>query len=355
MNILIAGICGFVGSTLARCLLERIEGLSISGIDNLMRPGSETNRGILKQLGVTVLHGDSRNASDVALLPGSDWVIDAAANPSVLAGVSGPGSSRQLVEHNLSGTVNLLEYCKSNTAGLILLSSSRVYSIKTLAELPLWAGSDAFSLDTSKPLPPGVSPDGISTSFSTQAPISLYGSTKLASEALAAEYGFAFGFPVWINRCGVLAGAGQFGTPDQGIFSYWVNAHLRRRPLRYIGFGGTGYQVRDAFHPRDLAALLHAQISSARSDGRRTYSVGGGPANAMSLAQLTGWCDTRFGKHRVEADDRPRQYDIPWMIMDSTDAASDFAWRPSLGLPDILEEIARHAEEHPQWLEVSGL
>jgi len=57
---------------------------------------------------------------------------------------------------------------------------------------------------------------------STQAPISLYGSTKLACEVLALECGEAFGFPVWVNRCGVLAGAGQFGTPDQGIFAFWV-------------------------------------------------------------------------------------------------------------------------------------
>jgi hypothetical protein len=40
---------------------------------------------------------------------------------------------------------------------------------------------------------------------------------------------------VWINLCRALAGAGQFGTPNQGIFSYLINAHLRRRPLRYTG------------------------------------------------------------------------------------------------------------------------
>ena len=83
--------------------------------------------------------------------------------------------------------------------------------------------------------------------FSTRAPISLYGSTKLAAEALALEYGDAFDFPVWINRCGVLAGAGQFGTPDQGIFSYWIHAHARRRPLRFIGFDGTGKQTGTCF------------------------------------------------------------------------------------------------------------
>lgn len=57
MKILITGICGFVGSALAECLLERHEGISVSGIDNLMRPGSETNRTRLHKLGVTFVTG----------------------------------------------------------------------------------------------------------------------------------------------------------------------------------------------------------------------------------------------------------------------------------------------------------
>ena len=137
--------------------------------------------------------------------------------------------------------------------------------------------------------------------FPPRAPVSLYGSTKLAAEAMALEYGEAFGFPVWINRCGVLAGAGQFGTPEQGIFAYWVNAHLRRRPLRYIGFDGAGKQVRDALHPRDLAALVDAQMRTTRAGGQRIYTAGGGPDNTMSLAQLTAWCDARFGAARAAA------------------------------------------------------
>ena len=61
--------------------------------------------------------------SDLEPLPGVDWVIDAAANPSVLAGVDGRTSSRQLVEHNLGGTVNLLEFCKLHRAGFTLAKS----------------------------------------------------------------------------------------------------------------------------------------------------------------------------------------------------------------------------------------
>src|ERR1035441_9663645 len=285
MRILITGICGFAGSAIVEALLERREGLSIAGIDNLHRPGSETNRLRLRKLGVKFVHGDIRAASDVESLPATDWVIDAAANPSVLAGLQGGFSSRQLFEHNLASIVNVLEYCKAHRAGVLLLSSNRVYSIPALVSLPLHYGPDAFELDASANLPPGASTRGIGVDFSTRAPVSLYGSTKLACEAVALEYGEAFGFPVWVDRCGVLAGQGQFGTPEQGIFAYWLNAHLRRRPLKYIGFDGAGKQVRDALHPRDLAALLDAQMRQDRTGGQRIYTAGGGAANAMSLMQ----------------------------------------------------------------------
>jgi CDP-paratose 2-epimerase len=354
MKLLITGVCGFVGSTLAATLLERMEGLSIVGVDNLMRPGSGTNRAWLRKLGVTFVHGDIRSASDVEALPDSDWVIDAAANPSVLAGIAGGGTSRQLLEHNLGSLFHVLEYCKRCRAGLAMLSSSRVYSIPALASLPLRDAGCRFELDAAGALPPGVSADGVTAEFSTRPPVSLYGSTKLAGEVLALEYGEAFGFPVWVNRCGVMAGAGQFGTADQGIFAFWVNAHLRRRALRYIGFDGQGKQVRDALHPRDLGALLEAQMRGGRSGGERIYTAGGGAANSMSLRELTAWCDGRFGAHGPAADVRPRPYDIPWIVMDNAGATRDFGWRPAVTLEQTLDEIARHAEANPDWLERSG-
>src|SRR5947209_18522198 len=137
MRILITGACGFVGSRVGEHLLERVEGLRIAGIDNLMRPGSETNRIRLERLGVEFVHGDLRSASDVAGLPECDWVIDAAANPSVVAGLDGAGSSRRLFEHNLAALGNVLEYCREHSAGLLLLSSSRVYSVAALSAIPL--------------------------------------------------------------------------------------------------------------------------------------------------------------------------------------------------------------------------
>ena len=135
MRILITGICGFVGSTLTRALLESAENLQVVGVDNFIRPGSELNRRELAALGVNFIHADVRSATDFQALAAADFVIDAAANPSVLAGVDGRTSSRQLLEHNLWGTINILEYCKAHRAGLILLSTSRVYSVPPLATI----------------------------------------------------------------------------------------------------------------------------------------------------------------------------------------------------------------------------
>lgn len=355
MRILISGICGFVGSTLARALAESGAGHQLVGFDNFIRPGSESNRAELKRRGVKLFHGDLRAASDLETLPGADWVIDAAANPSVLAGVDGRTSSRQLIEHNLAGTVNMLEFCKQHRAGFVLLSTSRVYAIAPLASLQIAAENNAFRPAPHAQHPAGVSAEGVDETFSTMAPISLYGATKLASESLVLEYGETFNLPVFINRCGVLAGAGQFGRPDQGIFAYWINSWLRQRPLKYIGFGGHGHQVRDCLHPRDLLAALEQQLAAPKlAAPDRIANFSGGAASAMSLRQLSDWCAAQLGPHTVGADPAPRAFDIPWIVLDSSKAARLWKWRPTTPTAAVLEEIAAHARAHPDWLDVSA-
>jgi CDP-paratose 2-epimerase len=357
MRLLITGICGFVGSTIACALQDQRragEPLIISGLDNFSRAGSETNRKLLRKRGIKLYHGDLRLASDLDALPVFDWVIDAAANPSVLAGVDGKTSSRQILDHNLVSTINVLEFCKRHKAGFTLLSTSRVYSIHALAGLPMSEKNGAFTLDSGKPLPEGVSAQGVAEDFSTRPPLSLYGTSKLASEFLALEYGEAFELPVWINRCGVLAGAGQFGRADQGIVSFWINACLRRRPLKYIGFNGRGHQTRDVLHPRDLVPVLLRQFACRDRPEERIFNFGGGPVNAFSLLQLSRWCADQFGEHKIEADPTPRQFDIPWMIMDSNRAATFWNWQPQTKLTEIFDEVAQHAHAHKDWLELSA-
>ena len=236
MKFLVTGGCGFVGAAVCRRFADAYADAEIIALDSLRRRGSETNVAELEGRGVRVIHGDIRQPADVDSLGPVDWVIDAAAEPSVLAGTAAGGHTgrRQLVDHNLLGTVNLLEAAARWQAGVVLLSTSRVYSIPALASLPLIEqggrlGAPAFALDTTRSLPTGLSPAGISEAFSTAAPVSLYGATKLACETLALEYAHAVGTPLVVDRCGVLAGAGA-DLEHRAVPGKDPSQHRQQRP-----------------------------------------------------------------------------------------------------------------------------
>ena len=381
MKILITGICGFTGSTLARELAK--EGNEVCGLDNFLREGSRGNLEPLRKLGIRVEEGDIRNEADLAKMPKVDWVLDCAAEPSVLAGIGGGMGSYELMDHNLIGTIRVLEFCKKIQAGFVLMSTSRVYSVAKLAAVKVeQKGDRRWEIGPLKPSIAhpskslreneeerfrarivdmgdagsqssmvGISEKGIGENFSTEPPLSLYGASKRCAELLALEYGEAFGFPVWINRCGVLAGKGQFGKADQGIFSFWIRSWKENRPLKYIGFDGKGSQVRDCLHPKDLVTVLKKQMETDRlrlrlclrddeSVDLRICNFGGGVGNSCSLSQLSEWCEKRFGPRKVESDPKPRPYDLPWVVLDSSRAKKIWDWEVQTSMEQIFEEIA---------------
>ncbi len=57
------------------------------------------------------------------------------------------------------------------------------------------------------------------------------------------------------------------------------------------------------------------------------------------MAQLNARCDARFGKHAPTPDTRPRPYDIPWVVMDSSDAERVFGWRVGFRSPNTPSAI----------------
>lgn len=350
MKILLTGACGFVGSTLARELPKHLPGIEIWGLDNFLREGSRSNLQPLLAQGIKVVEGDIRRPADLAKIPKADWVIDCAAEPSVLAGTGKGMTSFDLLDHNLIGTIRMLEFCKQHGAGFILMSTSRVYSIRPLASIRVKSVEGAYRPDFSRSThPPGLSGHGISESFPAEPPLSLYGSSKRCAEILALEYGDAFGFPVWINRCGVLAGQGQFGRVDQGIFSFWIRSWKERKPLKYIGFDGKGSQVRDCLHPRDLVPVLLAQLEGQKpadpGDGLdlRVCNFGGGLANSSSLSELSNWCEKRFGPREVGSDPQPRPFDLPWIVLDCHRAEKIWGWKVRTTLEEICQEISSTA------------
>lgn len=291
-KVLITGGAGFVGSALGLGLAERYPDWKITALDNLKRRGSELNLPRLKQVGIEFIHGDVRNKEDldpVALQP--DIILECSAEPSVLAGYTSPG---YVLQTNLVGTINCLELARQTHADFIFLSTSRVYPIAHLSALKFTETETRFQLLDDQSLG-GVSSQGISEEFPLDGARSLYGATKLASELLIAEYADAYGIITLINRCGVLTGPWQMGKVDQGVFALWMAFHYFQKSLKYIGYGGTGKQVRDFLHIADLLDLIDLQIHNFDKLKGQTFNVGGGAENTLSLYETTQLCQKITG------------------------------------------------------------
>ena len=350
MRMLITGGAGFVGGALARSFLR--EGHDVVLFDNLRRRGSERNVPLLTTAGARFVHGDVRNPADLEALDGSfDVLIEASAEPSVHAGMG--DSPRYVLDTNLGGALNCLEFARTRCGALVFLSTSRVYSIESLRTLPLTGRATRLDFDDqATPRPAGVSIDGVAESFGSEGPRSFYGASKLAAELLCQEYAAHGGLRVVVNRCGVIAGPGQFGRSDQGVFTLWVARHFFGRPLRYTGFGGTGLQVRDLLHPDDLTDLIRLQLEAWDRVAGQTFNVGGGRSGSVSMQELTAICRDVVGRAvPIEADPATAAVDVPWYITDHSKVSTLLGWAPSRGPRRIVEDIRAWIAQDSRQLE----
>jgi CDP-paratose 2-epimerase len=345
-RILISGGAGFVGSSLAIGLKQLHPDWQIICLDNLRRRGSELNLSRFKALGIEFLHGDVRSPSD--LDPETlkiDVIIDCSAEPSVLAGLSSP---QYVLDTNLVGTINLLELARKNQASLIFLSTSRVYSIEPLSSLNIIENTTRLELAQEQTIP-GVSWQGITEDFPLNGYRSLYGATKLASELLISEYRQAYGMRAIVNRCGVLTGPWQMGKVDQGVIVLWVAAHYFQKSLKYIGYGGTGKQLRDFLHIDDLLRLVNYQLSNLDALDGEVLNVGGGRTSNFSLQEMTQVCqDITGNKIEIQSVDQARTGDVPIFITDCDRLKQKTQWQPEIKpeqtFLDIYNWIVTHED-----------
>jgi CDP-paratose 2-epimerase len=157
---------------------------------------------------------------------------------------------------------------------------------------------------------------------------------------LIEEYRSAYGLSAAVNRCGVIAGPWQMGKVDQGVFTYWMLAHVLGRPLRYIGYGGSGKQVRDLLHVEDLVDLIDEQLGAPGAWDGHTFNVGGGRPVSLSLLETTVLCRELTGrKVRVEATTETRAGDIRLYLSDCARLFQHTAWRPRRDARAVLEDI----------------
>jgi len=314
-HVVITGGAGFVGSNLALKMKAAAPHLRITCLDNLKRRGSELAIKRLKDADIEFMHGDIRAKEDL-VFDKIDLLIECSAEPSVLAGIN--SAPDYLINTNLIGTLNCLEVARQHNADTLFLSTSRIYPISYINDLKFEETDTRFTILDDQKLP-GASSEGIAENFPLDAPRSLYGSTKLASELFINEYVDSYGMRAITNRCGVITGPWQMGKVDQGIFVLWVAKHYFKQSLSYIGYGGDGKQVRDFIHIDDLFDAIWLQLNNFDEYNGQTWNIGGGKANSVSLQELTALCEEITG-NTIDiahvAENRPA--DLRFFITDSS-------------------------------------
>ena len=285
---------------------------------------------------MSFFEGDVRKPDDLASVPAPDAIVECSAEPSVLSGIDGDTS--YLVHTNLTGAYNCLELARRSEPMFVFLSTSRVYPTARLAEAAVVEAETRLELAATQKHP-GISAAGISEDLSLTGARTLYGTTKLAAELLIEEYRAAFGIRAVVDRCGVIAGPWQMGKAEQGVFTHWVLSHHFGLPLSYIGFGGSGKQVRDLLHVDDLVDLIELQLLDPEGWDGAVVNVGGGRDCSLSLVEATEICRQISGTEiPIGSVAETRPGDVPVYLSDCAALFDRTEWRPRHSAADVLAD-----------------
>lgn len=349
MIILISGGAGFVGSSLCLKLKEKYPNYKIIAFDNLKRRGAELNLIDFKKNNIKFIHGDIRNREDFDEIGEIDVFIEASAEPSVMAGINSNPS--YVINNNFVGSVNCFNYCLKYDAKLIFLSTSRVYPIEKIENANFIEEATRFSFDKNQ-TEEGISNLGISEKLNLLGPRSFYGTTKLSSELLIQEYVEFYGLKAAITRFGVIAGPRQMGKTDQGVVTLWMAKHYWKQPLKYIGYGGLGKQVRDILHIEDLISLVEKQIHHTEKFNGKIYNAGGGVDVSASLLEMTSICEKITGNTiPIGKIQETRPADLRAYISDNSKIKNEIGWEPQKSVEDIFNDIFNWINQNEKQLE----
>jgi CDP-paratose 2-epimerase len=251
---------------------------------------------------------------------------------------------KNLIDINLGGTIQCLELARKWQSFFIYLSTSRVYSYKSLNNLNFEEQDTRFDFSADGP----HFKTGIDETFDTLKLKSFYGTSKFASEQFIQEYAEHYRIPYLINRFGVIAGPWQMGKEDQGFLALWVAAHYFKRSLEYIGFGGDGKQVRDILHVDDVCRLVALQLKNAAKANNKIWNVGGGFHKSVSLVELTKIAEEITGNRiSITSNNQTRAADVRIYYSNNALIHSTLDWEPYRSVKECVSDtfLWIHAHE----------
>lgn len=325
--ILVTGAAGFIGYHVSRRLLAG--GRTVVGLDNLNAyydPKLKDARlaELAKFPGFRFVRLDLADRAGMAALFAEHrfpHVVHLAAQAGVRYSLIDPHA---YIDSNLVGFTNILEGCRHNGCRHLLYASS----------------SSVYGSNTQMPF---------STHDNVDHPLSLYGATKKANEAMAHSYAHLFKLPTTGLRFFTVYG--PWGRPDMAMWIF-AKAIAAGEPIRLFNHGK---MQRDFTYVDDLVESIERLVEkppagnpgydgnrpdpSSSSAPWRVYNIGNN--NPVELLEVVELLEKSIGKKAIRELAPMQPGDVPATYANVDDLMRDVDFRPST---PIAEGIARFIE-----------
>jgi CDP-paratose 2-epimerase len=332
MKLLINGGCGFLGSNLAAHALA--QGNELLVFDNLYRKGAIDNLNWLNSLGEFIyINGDIRNFNDVSRVVREfkpDAVFHLAGQVAMTTSIE---NTRMDFEVNALGSLNLLEAVRDHAPGATVVYSS---TNKVYGDLEQFTYKETATRFMCIEKPNGFD-ETVPMNFHSP-----YGCSKGAADQYMLDFARMFGLNTVVFRHSSMYGGRQFSTAEQGWVGWFCKMAAAAKDGKKEPFSifGTGKQVRDVLHARDMVTLYNAALTNIEAAKGQVFNIGGGIANSLSLLELfalleeLAHCEMRFTRTA------PRQSDQRVFVADISKARRLLGWAPQVdarqGITDML-------------------
>jgi len=309
-RVLVTGGAGFIGSHLVDKLMGKKNRTRI--FDNLSNGTTENFKRWTGNRGFEFVEGDllDRQSTERAV-EGCEAIFHLAANPEVRLSSVSPGIH---FEQNVVATYNLLEAARKSGGieSFTFTSSSTVYG-------------DATEIPTPE-------------DYAPLEPISVYGASKLASEALITAYAHTYGFSVVIYRLANIIGS----RSGHGVIHDFIEK-LRCNP-RELEILGDGTQAKSYLHVSDC---VEAMLLGCAKGGRRVevYNLGSDDRVdvgfiARAVVEGMGLGDVTFRFTGGINGGRGWKGDVKQMLL-AVDRIESLGWKPKLNSSEAVTKTVK--------------
>ncbi len=317
MKILVTGAAGFIASKVVELLLA--DNHTVIGLDNINDAYDvRLKQWRLKQLAnhpsFTFHQLDIVDRAALQHTIFAHHTFDAVINLAARAGVRQSVEMPEVyIETNISGTLNLLELCRTfETKKFVMASTSSLY------------GSN--------------NPRPFHEDSNTDRPLSPYAASKKAAESLCYTYHYLYGLDVSVLRYFTVYGPG--GRPDMSLFRFvqWIS---EERPVQIYG---DGQQSRDFTYVDDIAL---GTIAALRPLGYEIINLGSD--TPIILMDVVHTVENLLNK-KAKLHYQPRHSaDMVATWASIQKAEKLLEWRPRTTFPDGVANLVAWYIEHREW------